>query len=252
MTFTMPSVSDETLLATFDRRARAIATFADARGVSPIPDCSPWTTLDLLSHLGRVYAMVEATVTEEAQAPLPPGPEAEPPITTDIGTLLEWYELRRTGVTRTLADCDPDRPVWTWGPPGLNRFYIRRMAHETAVHLLDLDPRADLVHDAADRDVLLDGIDEYFTVVLRGSLQRRGKPAPRGSLHLHCTDGPGEWLVSVSEPASIDVRHEHAKGDVAWRGSALDLFASIWGRPRPAVEILGDHDVARQWSTVAP
>lgn len=252
MTFTMPTISHETLLAAFVRQSRAIAAIAGARGVVPVPDCSPWTTLDLLSHLGRVYAMVEATVTEQAQLPLPPGPEAEPPTTTDIGTLLEWYELKRSAVTRTLTDCDPDRPVWTWGPPGTNRFYVRRMAHETAVHLLDLDPRTDLVDGGTERDVLLDGIDEYFTVVLRGSIQRRGKPAPRGNLHLHCTDGPGEWLVSISDAGSIDVRHEHAKGDVAWRGGARDLFAGVWGRPRSAIEILGDQEISRQWSTVAP
>lgn len=252
MTFAMPTISVETLLTTFDRRARSIAEVAEARGVIPVPDCSPWTTLDLLSHLGRVYAMVEATVTENAQQPLPPGPEAEPPTTTDVGALIDWYELRRMGVTRTLTDCDPGRPVWTWGPPGENRFYVRRMAHETAVHLLDLDPQRDLAETDADRDVLLDGIDEYFTVVLRGAILRRGKPAPEGSLHLHCTDGPGEWLIGVSPAGEIDVRHEHAKGDVAWRGRAQDLFSSIWGRPRSAVEYLGDANVSRQWSTVAP
>lgn len=252
MSFALPVVSVETLLATFDSRARLIAAVADARGSIPIADCSPWTSLDLLSHLGRVYAMVEATVTEHAQQPQPPGPDADSPATKDLGALIEWYELRRMGVTRALFDCDPDRAVWTWGPPGENRFYIRRMAHETGVHLLDLDPRRDLATNDADRDVLLDGIDEYFTVVLRGSLERRGKPAPRGSLHLHCTDGPGEWLVTVSTTGEIDVRHEHAKGDVAWRGIAQDLFCNIWGRPRPAVETLGDQDVSRQWSTVAP
>ncbi|MGA0877528.1 MAG: maleylpyruvate isomerase N-terminal domain-containing protein [Ilumatobacteraceae bacterium] len=252
MTFNLPPVSVATLLATFDRRARSVTSMAETYGVIPIAGCSPWTTLDLLAHLGRVYAMVDATVTEEAREPLPPGPEAQAPSTTDIGSLLEWYELRRMGVTRTLSECDPQRPVWTWGPPGVNGFYIRRMAHETTVHLLDLDPQHVVIDGQGDRDVLLDGIDEFFTVVLTGSVQRRGKPAPQGSLHLHCTDGPGEWLVSVSDTGSIDVRHEHAKGDVAWRASAQDLFATVWGRSRSEVEVLGDPEVSRQWSTVAP
>lgn len=252
MTFDLPVISSAALLSTLERRSRTVMEVVAARGVCPIPDCAPWTTLDLLAHLGRVYAVVDDTVTERATQRLPPGPRAQPPETADLAALLDWFGHRRESMLRTLSDCDPLQPVWTWGPPGVNGFYIRRMAHETTVHLLDLDPERNLIESASDRDVLLDGIDEYFTVVLSGSLQRRGKPAPDGSLHLHCTDGPGEWLVKVSDSGEIDVRREHAKGDVAWRSSAQELFAAIWGRSRPTLEVLGDREVSRRWSTVAP
>lgn len=255
MSFELPEVSCDTLLATFDRHARAIA--ASATEVAAVPGCAPWTTLDLLEHLGGVYAKVEETVASRTSRPLPPGPLAEPPPRAgsppeQLGRLLDWFEARRGGVFSVLAACDPESPVWTWGPPSTNRFYIRRMAHETAVHRMDLADLAGAIPHEPDRDVVLDGIEEYFTVILPGSMRRLGRSAPVGSLHLHCTDGPGEWLVSVASDGVIDVRHEHAKGDTAWRGSSRDLFAAVWGRLVPGIEILGDQNVAGQWSAVAP
>ncbi|MFM7872062.1 MAG: hypothetical protein ACKPBG_10320, partial [Actinomycetota bacterium] len=102
------------------------------------------------------------------------------------------------------------------------------------------------------RDIVLDGIEEYFATIVPGAIARRKKTPPTGSLHLHCTDGSGEWLATVNDSGTVDLRHEHAKGDVAWRGPALDLFAALWGRSRPGVEVLGDPDVSRQWSELAP
>ena len=50
-----------------------------------------------------------------------------------------------------------------------------------------------------------------------------------GTLHLHCTDVEGEWLVARRD-GEVTVTREHAKGDVAARGSASDLFLFLWGR----------------------
>lgn len=252
-----PSVSSTDLLAAFESSSRHIASTAADLGVVPIPACAPWTTLDLLLHLGQVYVMVDDTVAQRATEPLRPGPRSVPPPTgrtpeESLASLLEWYEDRRRTVLRTLSTADPDERVWTWAPPSEVRFYFRRMAHESTIHLLDLESRHDPTPTSPSRDVVMDGIEEYFSIVVPGAIARRKKTPPTGSLHLHCTDGSGEWLATVNDSGTVDLRHEHAKGDVAWRGSALDLFASVWGRVRPEVEILGDPDVSRQWSELAP
>lgn len=257
MGYVPPSVSTEDLLAAFEYSSHYIASTTVDLGVVPIPGCAPWTTLDLLLHLGQVFVMVDDTVVQRAAEPLRPGPRSVPPPTgrtpqESLAHLVDWYEDRRRTLLRTLADADPNERVWTWAPPSEVRFYFRRMAHETAIHLLDLDPRRDLTPTVTSRDIVLDGIEEYFAIVVPGAIQRRRRTPPTGSLHLHCTDGAGEWLATVDDAGRVDLRHEHAKGDVAWRGYALDLFASVWGRSRPGIEVLGDPDVSRQWSELAP
>jgi hypothetical protein len=87
--------------------------------------------------------------------------------------------------------------------------------------------------------------------VLPRTIKRLHRQLPTDSLHLHCTDGDGEWMVKV-ESAELHMTHEHAKAAVAWRGSAVDLFLTCWGRSRPAVEILGDLSISQQWSCAAP
>jgi hypothetical protein len=68
-----------------------------------------------------------------------------------------------------------------------------------------------------------------------------------GTLHLHCTDAPGEWLLRrTAEGFAYD--EGHAKGAAAVRGSARELLLWINRRGAAEVEVLGDTEVARLWS----
>jgi uncharacterized protein (TIGR03083 family) len=120
-------------------------------------------------------------------------------------------------------------------------FWVRRRAHETTEHRVDAESAAGNVA-AIDPAFASDGIDEYlmmFAPRFGAGLGELG-----GSLHLHCTDVEGEWLI-VPGPDGIVVTREHAKGDVAARGRAEDLLLLLWGRrgpsdATPAVEVFGD------------
>ena len=67
------------------------------------------------------------------------------------------------------------------------------------------------------------------------------------TLHFHCTDGDGEWLVRL-RPDGVDVTREHAKGDVAARGTA-SRSAAVPLRPRPVeqLEVFGDAALLAHW-----
>jgi len=67
------------------------------------------------------------------------------------------------------------------------------------------------------------------------------------SVHLHCTDTDGEWLITRLDADGIEFRREHAKGDVAVRGRADDLLLWLWRRADSGVEILGDASVAERF-----
>ena len=95
-----------------------------------------------------------------------------------------------------------------------------------------------------ERELAVDGIQEFFDLIpIRPGSDVRGNGE---SIHLHCTDGDGEWLARL-EPDGLRVTREHAKGDVAARGSASDLLLLIWGRERPAVDVFGEPAVLAQF-----
>jgi hypothetical protein len=49
-----------------------------------------------------------------------------------------------------------------------------------------------------------------------------------GSVHLHATDGDGEWFIETGDGLTWTRAHE--KGDVAVRGTTSDLLLLVWGR----------------------
>ena len=47
--------------------------------------------------------------------------------------------------------------------------------------------------------------------------------------------------------------HEHAKGDVAVRGTASDLLLFVWGRlPGESLEVLGDASLIERFFELVP
>jgi predicted lipid carrier protein YhbT len=80
--------------------------------------------------------------------------------------------------------------------------------------------------------------------------------APAGpSIHVHCTDTEGEWLVQLPADGERVVTREHAKADVALRGPAEGLLLMLWGRLDSAaadLEVIGDTDVVNRWVELFP
>jgi hypothetical protein len=91
--------------------------------------------------------------------------------------------------------------------------------------------------------VAVDGVDELLAelgplVFDAGAFGETGR-----TIHVHATDATGEWLVTIGADG-YTVDREHAKGDVAARGPAAELLASLWGRrPLSALDTFGDADL---------
>jgi hypothetical protein len=112
------------------------------------------------------------------------------------------------------------------------------MAQELAVHRHDAEAGAGDPHPI-DAEVAADGIDEFLDVFCGIA----DFSEPPGTLHLHATDGDGEWFVDTTTGA-LTWERAHAKGDVAVRGATSDLLLLLWGRVSPdQVEVLGDEQV---------
>jgi hypothetical protein len=123
------------------------------------------------------------------------------------------------------------------------------MAQETAVHRWDAQQAAGTL-TRIDPELATDGINEVITVFMQNP--PRGPIAyPAGSLHLHRTDGAGEWMLTAQDGV-LTVTHEHAKGDAAARGPAQDILLYLWGRGRDGLECHGDDALIDAWSSVTP
>jgi uncharacterized protein (TIGR03083 family) len=223
----------------------------------------------LVAHIGEVQRFWAHQIVQRAQEPqdLPPAAFDSCPglsewyTSADKGDtnleaipagLIEWFE----DATRVLADAftaiGPEERVWHWSGDDRGITHMRNQAMEATVHRWDAQ-NAHAATTPVDRDVAIDGIDQHFEVQVPAA-RRWGKPV-QGSgetYHFHCTDGEGEWLVRF-EDDGLEMRHEHAKGDVALQGSAEDLFLWLWGRlPADRLTVYGDTAVIERYRKLVP
>ena len=89
------------------------------------------------------------------------------------------------------------------------------MAHEVAVHRWDAQTAVG-APQPIDRELAVDGIQEAFDI-MPARLAANPPSGAGETIHLHCTDGEGEWLLRLT-PDGVVVTREHAKGDVAAAG----------------------------------
>jgi uncharacterized protein (TIGR03083 family) len=218
-----------------------------AEGADPgagVPSCPGWSIADLVWHLGEVHWFWATDV--EVRADNPDQVEAaKPPRPADYAELVAFGRAQVDHLLAALDATPDDTPVWTWA---LNEsdhtagFVRRHQVQEAAVHRWDLQAAATSAPpDPIDPEAAADSIDEFLVITLPWSV-RADKPIA-GSVHIHCTDAAGEWLIH----ADGKVEAVHAKGDVAIRGTASDVLLAIYKRiPLDSVELIGNEELARE------
>jgi uncharacterized protein (TIGR03083 family) len=230
-----------------DREGRALLAAAKAGLDAPVPACPGWVVADVVGHMGRVHRSVAGILERGTRD----APNDEIPAPPPGDAVLAFYEEGLDRLLSALASTPPDTPVYTWADPPVAGFYHRRMAHELAIHRFDVES-AHGTPSPFDAEQATDAISELYEVVLPFAVRRAKHALPAGSMHLHRTDGPGEWLVKLVDGELVATR-EHAKGDVAVRAPASDLLVFVWNRGRPSsLEVFGDAEVAAAWSGLAP
>ena len=204
------------------RESGALADAAERAGVdAPVPSCPDWTVADLLAHLGGVQQWARVTVEQRATERISRRDLPGPPEGAD---LVAWFREQASLLASTLAATDPTSLAWSWTDDRTAAFWFRRQANEAAVHRWDAELASGKTVEL-DAVLAADGIDESLTMLsFRKDITGNGE-----TVHLHCTDTTGEWLV-VRDGDDLVVTREHAHGDVAARGTASDLLRFLWGR----------------------
>ncbi len=235
-----------TYITHIETDGRALIEAVAAAPEAQVQACPGWTTRDLAKHLGGVYAFVIAQLhagNPESRAP------SNAPEAPETGDITPWLRDRHQDVLAALRAATPDAPAWTWIPEKTAAFFYRRMAQETAVHRWDAQQAAGTL-TPLDPELATDGINEVMTVFMQHA-PRGPIDYPAGSLHLHRTDGEGEWMLTVQDGA-LTVAHEHAKGDAAARGPAQAILLYLWGRGRAGLACHGDEALLDAWGSITP
>lgn len=218
-------VGTDFVAALRDENARFAEAAARAGGSSPVASCPGWNVDDLVFHLVKVQNMFNGMLsTPTAQSPkdLPRIERA-----ADSAALLDQFRSGAQRLEDLLAGLDDDARVWTFTGGDTALWVKRRQAQEVLVHRFDAES-AGVGVSGADAALCADGVDELLQVFLPFRFDT-AKTAMEGSVHLHCTDTDGEWMVTPSDDGPV-VSREHAKGDVALRGPAQLLLQVMWRR----------------------
>lgn len=217
-----------------DSIARALST--------PVASCEPWVGADLLWHMIEVHYSWKFIVESHLMNPDDYVPRSKPA----DKDLLSEFNAGLNELIRVLSSTDSARSCWTWAGIQDVAWVIRRMAHETAVHAWDARCAAGNATEI-DASLASDGIDEFVHVMVMSNLRAEEAPLS-GSVHIHCTDVDGEWLIVPTTTTEVVVTREHSKGDCAIRGSASSLLLGLWRRiPMSSLEVIGSADVAAQF-----
>jgi uncharacterized protein (TIGR03083 family) len=231
-----------------------VAAFAeDAQRADPslpVAACPPWDLAELIKHLGSIHRWAGQMVRDGAQQRLS-FREVPLELPDDKAAYPRWLLEGGAWLLDILRKADPDTPMWAWGADQHARFWARRMLHETTVHhadaLLALGRTPSLEAARA-----VDGIDEFLDNLPHAAYFAPNVKELKGegeSLHFHCTDAEGEWMIQLN-PDGFTWERGHGKGSVAVRGAASDLLLLVYGRLKPEPErfqIFGDTDVLSRW-----
>lgn len=216
----------------------------------PIAACPRWDIGRLAEHLGQIHRWSRFCA---ANGRAPSDAEAGALESFESDRAADWLREGANALATTLRAIDPTAPTWHPFPVALvAAVWPRRQAHETAIHRWDAEHAAGI--DATiDPELAADGIDEYFEIVIPRLVVREGIELPAGSLHVHCTDVAGEWLIWADDNGYHLVR-AHQKGDAALRGEACPTLLRLWGRVgnlTAELSPIGDTEVLESWLSIA-
>lgn len=229
---------------------RLVDVSAAANPAAPVPTCPGWTTARLARHVGQIHRWADAIVRDRRRERLDPR-QLELGWPEDWELAPAWLASGVSSVVATLGHADPEAQVWTWGLDQRVRFWSRRLLHETTVHRTDLE-QATGRSPEIDAEVAIDGVDELLE-----NLPARTSFSPalaelRGqgeTIHLHATDGPGEWVIYL-EPEGFRSEHGHLKATSAIQARASDLLLLLYRRlplEDARYRRFGDDDPVREW-----
>lgn len=198
-----------------------------ATGDEEVPGCPGWNLRDLTVHLGTVHRWAAAIVLSGQRVSAPRPMVGEP--------IIDWYADTASALLAALQAVSPDEPVPNFSHMDEQaRFYHRRQMHEATVHVVDAAQALGLEESEwqVPSAIAADGIDEVIQVHMPRMTARGRRPDVRSRIRLTASDTGQEWVIA---PGSGDLSppfqlHPSYDADATVRGTAADLYLSLWQR----------------------
>jgi uncharacterized protein (TIGR03083 family) len=204
---------------------------------APVPSCPGWTVRDAVEHTAVVYLHKIACIREKAfPAPWPPERGDEP--------TLDYFQRAADDLVAELTSRDPLEfaDTWWWDERTVG-FWGRRMAHESAIHRVDVE----LAHGEVtpiDDALALDGVDEALRLFLAGDWSDEPVTDHPGAV-LRVESGGTAWRVVMESSAVVAAvyldRWPELPSDATVWGDPLPMYLWLWGRgPDDRITVAGD------------
>jgi uncharacterized protein (TIGR03083 family) len=231
--------------------ARAVGLDAD------VPTCPDWTVRDLMIHTGRVHRHKTEVVRGryvDTDADFPAKPDGE---------ILEWFVEGLNEMLVVFDSADLGAPTWTWCNHEHNAdWWVRRMAHETAIHGADALISAGRT-PTVDGWLAIDGVDEILDEFLADIPEWGTVTAGDRTVALEA--GGRSWGLRTATFSGIVpesgmareglvtlVRDDAVDPDAVVRTDPETLYLWLWGRGELSYEVIaGDRSVVDYVRAVA-
>lgn len=241
-------LADDALLAHLAEQARLlVAAFNRADPAAPIPGLE-WDTRTVLIHTGAVHRWATDVVARELATNETGGSIAFWPPESDDQQLAAWFSDGAAALISTLREAPPDLSCFTFIPRVAPRtFWIRRQAHETAIHRADIQAASGGPVTVVDPSFAQDGLAEIVGAFATEPGFATDHP---GRLLLEASDGPA-WQVTFGGGQNLVVSGDLAgtEADAVVRGTSDELYRWAWNRPTE-VTAAGDRRVIASWRAV--
>jgi uncharacterized protein (TIGR03083 family) len=203
-----------------------------------VPSCPGWDVREVVRHTAEVYEHKIACVELGGPAPDPWPPEWPP-----AADAIAWFDDAHGRVREMLRTMDPAAPSWTWWPDDQTAgFWLRRMAHETVIHRVDVELAFDAV-TPVDQELAVDGIEELLYLMFDGDWTGDEQPELTGTVAV--TTPEKTWTIRMVEDR-VDVGHEdHADVAATVAGEPAPVLLWMYGRaPDDVVTVSGKPTIA--------
>ncbi|MGN6606621.1 MAG: maleylpyruvate isomerase family mycothiol-dependent enzyme [Jatrophihabitans sp.] len=236
-------MTTDDLLGQLQADAAALAGAASVAGLDTKVEHLDWTVREVVAHVGGVHRWAADVVGERRTSTDTELGRAVGTTAPDDAELLDWFTAGAAFLLETLRATPAGVSLPTFLPAASPlEFWVRRQAHETAIHRVDVESAAGDVTPFATR-FAEDGLAE----LLLGFAARRSNRLDRAAtMALRSDDGPS-WTVRFGGERTQAERADAADADLVVAGTSSDLYLWLWNRPS-AARLQGDDSLARAWA----
>lgn len=230
-----------------DEARLLVDAFARCDPAAPVPGLE-WDVRTVVTHTGAVHRWAGDIVARRLATNETGGSVAFWPRGVNNARLAGWLTEGAALLVTTLREAPASLMCFTFIPGVAPRsFWIRRQAHETAIHRADVEAAAGGPVTPVEPSFAQDGLGEIVGAFATEPAFATDHP---GRLLLDATDGPA-WLVTFGAKGNVTASGDlgQTDADAVVRGTSDELYRWAWNRPA-SVLTSGDPKVLTSWRAV--